>query len=157
MEDAYLEADALRMAVLQVEQHNGLLDALHAFLGRERNPVALVVAADAVAVVVGLKLEFRGVFVAVFIVHAVYKHFLFLALGTPVVHTVVVGIVLLVDEFALLAFVPDGAFGLVKTDDVDRIVQGGAFAAEHLVVDVVEHLAGLALVGRLGGTAHGKK
>ena len=123
VENAQFDADGLRIASMKVELYACFLDTFHAALCFQCDPVCLIIAADAVLVVVGRELEFGGILVARRVVHAVYEDLLFLAFGTPIGDPVAVGIVFLINELALLSFIPDGSFGLEQPDDVYRIVE----------------------------------
>ena len=143
MEDAHLDAHADGITVLLVQQTACLLDTRYAILGFQRDVVALLRVLDAVGIVLRIKLELRGIFVALVRVGVLDDHTVLLALQTVVGHVVVPSNIFLVDELTLLTLCPDGTLSFVDTDDVYFIMQLRALLTINHLIGFVEQTTSL--------------
>ena len=149
MEDAQLYAQTLGMARLLINHGPHFFDALGTALGLQRNGIPFFRVGDVIMIVIGLEGKLRRILVAFIIIGGKDGHRFLLSVGQPIVHSVTISIVTLVNKLAFLSFIPDCTLGLVDADDIHRIVKCGALLAKHHIVGLVEHPAGLPFVGCL--------
>ena len=107
--------------VFLIQHNTGFLDTFYSLFRMKGDGQSFLVVLDAVGVVIGIKFEFRSVFVTFIIVGIIDSHRVLLVFKTVVSYVVVPCNVLLIGKLTHFAHCPDGAFCLVYTDNIDRI------------------------------------
>lgn len=134
---------------LLVDERLDELHSLATLFQLQCQKIALLVGADAVVVGVGLKLEVARILVLLVRLGIKKRHGLLLLVYQIVILPVVPRQIAAFHEFALVAFVPDGAISLVESDQIHFIVERAALRPKHHLERSVEHLASLTSVAIL--------